>query len=352
MPTKPLTDAQCQQALDGLDLHGGSVAEAARELGLSWSAYNNRLSEARRRGLTAAGFTPVSLPTERLPTDELLTRRKRQFEKKRDYEEAAKLIKVQVRLEGPVGILHFGDPHLDDDGTDITQLERHVELVRRTEGLFGANVGDTLNNWTGRLARLYAQQSTSAAEAWQLAEWFLTRIPWLYIIAGNHDLWSGEGDPIRWIAAQSNTLYKSSEVRINLAFPNGAAVRVNARHDFAGHSQYNPAHGAMKALMFGTRDHLAVAGHRHVSGHGMLKCPHTGIAMHALQVASYKIYDRYAKEKGFRDQSFSPCAITLIDPALPTTHPDLVKVYWDPEEGAEVLKWKRSRFERKKTAAR
>jgi hypothetical protein len=246
-------------------------------------------------------------------------------------------------MDGAIGILHFGDPHVDDDGCDIEAIERHTDLVNRTEGLFAANVGDTTNNWCGRLARLYADQTTSAAQAWKIAEWFINRCNWLYMIGGNHDLWSGSGDPLRWIAKQQDALYKSSEARLALRFPNGLEVRVNARHDHSGSSIWNPAHGPMKAALMGTRDHLYVAGHKHESAYSVLKDAISGITMHACKVASYKIYDRYAKERGFRDNCLSPCALTTINPALPPDHPDLVKVWWDPEEGANYLTFLRRR---------
>ena len=184
-------------------------------------------------------FTP--LPDDDVSIEELIEQRKRKFAHKREHEEASKLIPIRVRLDGAIGLLHFGDPHVDDDGCDIEAIERHTALVNATEGLFACNVGDTTNNWTGRLARLYADQSTSAAQAWKLAEWFVNRCNWLYMIGGNHDLWSGSGDPLKWIAKQQNALYKSSEARIALRFPNGLEVRVNARHDHAGSSIWNPA---------------------------------------------------------------------------------------------------------------
>jgi hypothetical protein len=246
-------------------------------------------------------------------------------------------------MDGAIGILHFGDPHVDDDGCDIEAIERHTDLVNRTEGLFAANVGDTTNNWCGRLARLYADQTTSAAQAWKIAEWFINRCNWLYMIGGNHDLWSGSGDPLRWIAKQQDALYKSSEARLALRFPNGLEVRVNARHDHSGSSIWNPAHGPMKAALMGTRDHLYVAGHKHESAYSVLKDAISGITMHAMKVASYKIYDRYAKERGFRDNCLSPCALTTINPALPSNHPDLIKAFWDPEEGADYLTYLRRR---------
>jgi hypothetical protein len=39
--------------------------------------------------------------------------------------------------------------------------------------MYAVCVGDVTNNWVGRLAALYAEQSTTEAEAWKLAEWWL-----------------------------------------------------------------------------------------------------------------------------------------------------------------------------------
>lgn len=280
-----------------------------------------------------------------MPIKELVDYRIRLFERRQAYEEDRHLITVRVRESLPVGILHFGDPHLDDDGTDLALLKEHAELVRDTPGLYGANVGDSTNNWIGRLARLHSEQHTTAADGWRLAEWFteLVGSKWLYIVAGNHDLWSGAGNPMKWISARVNALHEESNVRIALRFPNKSVVRVNCRHDFKGSSQYNPAHGPMKALFFGVRDHIAIAGHRHESAYGVLKDPESAITMHAIRVASYKVYDRYARESQFRDQHLGPACVTVIDPRLPAEHPDLVKVFWDPHIGAEYLGWLRKR---------
>jgi hypothetical protein len=339
-----LTPETMQDAIDALAECGNKQA-AANKLGIPRATYQNRLRQAQK-----AGYTPIKrefeidpIPEPDISIDELIAHRKRQFDRKREHEDASRLIPVKVKIDGPVGILHFGDPHVDDDGTDIAALELHTKLVRTTEGLFGANVGDTTNNWTGRLARLYAEQSTSADQSWRLAEWFIKSCPWLYMIGGNHDCWSGSGDPLKWIARQQNALYKSSEARLALHFPNKAVIRINARHDHSGSSVWNPAHGPMKAVQIGLRDHIAIAGHKHESAYGVIKDPDSGITMHAIKVASYKMFDRYQKERGFRDMTLSPCALTIIDPSLSPTHPDLVKVFWEPEEGVEFLKWKRKR---------
>jgi hypothetical protein len=345
------------QILAALQEANGIRAKVAAKFGLNERSLLMRIKKMKEKGYTIPDstyqqgqpvvdkgdyeFTP--LPDDDVPIEELIAQRKRKFQHKREHEEASKLIPIKVKMAGAIGILHFGDPHVDDDGCDIEAIERHTDLVNRTEGLFAANVGDTTNNWVGRLAKLYGEQATSAAQAWRLAEWFVNRCDWLYMIGGNHDLWSGSGDPLRWIAKHQNSLYKSSEARIALRFPSGLEVRVNARHDHSGSSIWNPAHGPMKAALMGTRDHLYVAGHKHESAYSVLKDAISGITMHAMKVASYKIYDRYAKERGFRDNCLSPCALTTINPALPPDHPDLVKVWWEPEEGADYLTYLRRR---------
>lgn len=361
MPTPPLPDEVLRRTHEAWIECGKVNSHAARKVGINEHTMRTRLEQAHDRlGLdidrsdsimagygkkkSAPEFVYTPVPDGDVPVEELVEIRKKQFNKKKAHEEARKLIAVKVKVPGPIGILHFGDPHVDDDGTDIGLLEHHKKLCMTVEGLFGANVGDVSNNWIGRLARLYAEQSTSAPQAWRLVEWLLKDLKLLYLIGGNHDGWSGAGDPLKWITRQTESIYQSSEVRIGLNMPNGCVIRINARHDFGGSSMWNPAHGPMKAVFHGVRDHIAICGHKHKSGYGIIKDPDTGIACHAIQVASYKLYDRYAREHNFRDQTLSPCAVTIIDPDLPQTHPDLVKVFWDADAGVDYLKYKRRKF--------
>ena len=100
-------------------------------------------------------------------------------------------------------------------------------------------------------------------------------------------------------------------------------------------------HGAGKAFQLGNRDHIMVCGHKHVSGYMPIKDPDSGIVGHCIQVGSYKRLDRYARERGFRDQMISPCAVTVINPEA--SEAGLVQVFWEPEEAAQYLTWLRSR---------
>jgi len=373
MPNPTLSDKILKTTLAAYVKANGparSLYVVGREIGMSGETLKRRLEMAEARGMTVPprsyvetaprgatlkahlaskaakeakpDFEIPELPDDDLDADEIVAQAKAAFKHKRAYEQARRLIPVRVNIPGPIGILHFGDPHVDDAGTDLELLDRHSDLTREYPFVWGANVGDTTNNWVGRLAVLYAAQNMSRSRAIKVAERFIKRTRWLYMIGGNHDAWSGDDDPIRWIAREAGTLYQSSECRIQLNFPEGDPIRINGRHDFAGHSQWNPAHGPMKAAMIGVRDHIMVAGHRHESAHGVVKDPTTGIVCHALKVASYKVFDRYARERGFRDQALGPAAFTILQPHLPDDHPDRVIVTWDPEVGVELLKALRS----------
>lgn len=346
-----ISDAELMRTLQTLEALGGNRKETAEVLGISVRTVGDRLKTARDRGLEGAtvGYAPIipfrvesDIPEE-INLDELLERRKKQYKRKSDHEDAKKLVHIAVNIDGPIGILHMGDPHVDDDGTDIETLEKHATYCRETEGLFAATVGDLQNNWIGRLARLYGEQSTSAAEGWALTEWLVRQCEWLYIIGGNHDAWSGAGDPLAWIARHKGTLFEGWGARLQLEFPNKKTIRINARHDFAGHSMWNPAHGIAKAVQMGWRDHILTAGHKHISGYQILKDPSSGLISHAIRVAGYKIHDRYAKEKGLPDQNISPAVITVIDPTKADNDPGLVSVFHNIDIGVDYLKWLRNR---------
>jgi hypothetical protein len=335
-----------KQTLAAFNVAGGNACRAARELKISRDTFRSRLQVAQ--AYEAAGkigepeFEVAELPDSDLDIDDLLERRKKQYAQKDKAKVARRLIDVRIKIDGPIGITHFGDPHTDDDGCDIAKLERDQNTVNKTKGMFAANLGDLQNNWVGRLSHLWSQQSTSAKEAWRLTEWHVNSCQWLYLVGGNHDAWSGSGDPLEWMMRQQQGVFGYSGTRLNLKFPNGKAVRVNARHDFSGHSMWNPNHGPMKAAQGGWRDHILTCGHKHVSFvTGPLVDPATRLLTWALRCAGYKTHDRYADEKGLPDQNAFAAAVTIIDPQFGDDDTRLLTVIPDVEEGAAFLAFKR-----------
>lgn len=344
-----------------------TYTDVAAQLGIHRSTLVRRLVEARESGHEV--FPPANdstakqttlepaygraanddfleieaMPLPDLPVEEIVAHRIKEFEQKRAWEEANKLIPIKIKIPGPIGIWWFGDPHLDDDGTDIGAAFRHAELTRKYDWLFGANIGDTTNNWVGRIAHLYSQQNMGKSRALRVAEHWIKLAKWLLFIDGNHDCWSGDDNPLQWIMRGSTGLHRPDGARVELVLPYGEPVRIHARHDFKGHSMWNPGHGAVKAFHMGTRDHIKISGHKHESFETTLKDPETGIASHIIKVASYKSFDRYAKQLGLGDQALSPGCMTAIRPELAATHPDRIKVFWDADEGVDYLIYARQR---------
>jgi hypothetical protein len=282
---------------------------------------------------------------EDIPIDELISHRKRKFEVKKGGRRDKGLINIDINMKGPIGIAHFGDPHIDDDGTDIAQILHYTDIINDTEGMFAGNLGDIQNNWIGRLAALYSQQSTSAKESWRLTEYFVSKLSWIYLVAGNHDVWSGDGDPLEFLMRDHKGVYERWGARMNLRFPNGKNIRINARHTFKGNSIWNTAHGVSRAIQTGWRDHVLTCGHTHVSGYQVLKDPSSGLISHGLQVASFKMIDNYADKLGLDDKNIFNCPVTIIDPRYEDNDNRLITTIFDPESACKYLTYLRRDYE-------
>lgn len=318
---------------------GGKLRATARALGIDPMTVRKRLKKVQLASPKPFDMDP--LPDELPTAEELLERRRKQFNRKKDAKEARHLIPVRVKVAGPIGLAFVGDPHVDDDGTDIELLQRHVALFNTHEALLPLGIGDYSNNWVGRLARLYGQQSLSAAEAWVLVEWLVRSVQWLALVAGNHDCWSNDGDPIKWMAKAARVQYEANGARLGLTLPNGRIIRVNARHDFQGQSQWNAAFGVGKAAQMGWRDHILTAGHQHVSGVQVVRDPMSGLISWALRIGSYKLYDRYAEERGLPNQNFTVCPVVVVRPQFDDADNRLLTTFLEPETAAEFLSFLR-----------
>jgi hypothetical protein len=284
------------------------------------------------------------LPDGKVDIGELIARRKQAFTRRDEFAEARKLIPIKVRSNEPVGVVLIGDPHVDDDGTDLGRLQHDMDVIKSTPGLYAGCIGDLQNNWVGRLARLYGSQETTTSQAWQLVEWFVheLRKDWLFMVQGNHDHWSGAGDPLRWIQRQAGVqLTGDHAVRLALRFPNGAEVRIAARHDWPGHSMWNPSHGQLKAANLTHHDHIIVSGHKHTGGYQLLRIPVSGMLAHCLQLGSYKVHDEYAETLGLPARQIAPSATAIIDPSA--SEVGQVRIEHDIEAAADYLTWLRKR---------
>lgn len=302
-----------QEVVDALQDARGNASEAARILGCSRGAVLHH-----RRKLNVA-----ELPDREVPIDTIIQRHINDFARLQEAEQARELIPVTVEEKKPYGILHFGDLHLDNPGSDVRRAFALAEVVRGTDGLYAGEIGDATDNWKGRLCDEYANSRNTRTDGIRLYEAWLKRLDFrntlLYANEGNHNAWSESGcDPIEWLLRSGMAPYEPG-IRLLFQHNNGVNVVLNTRHDFPGHSMHNTAHGPNRA-MSRWADHIAICGHKHEAGYNIIQSPvpESGIGMgrisHCIRLGSFKRYDKYAKRKGFSQQGLSPVCVTIIDP--------------------------------------
>lgn len=338
---------------------GASMVKIAHELGVSrdtiyrrvkiWKAEETQPTKAIPFSIVQEDDTaPIlgpDLPSDKgLSVDELRQIKAKQFRRLEAYHKAQKWMPFKVNVEGPIGICFFGDPHLDDNGCDWPMLEEHVDAVVRTEHCYGINLGDTHNNWVGRLMRKYADQDTSKDTAYKLAEWFFAKsgIDWLVMLLGNHDTFTDDGARVLRRMCTNICPMVDWRAQFKLVFPNGRECLIDAAHDHKGHSQWNSLHGQERVAAFGRAPHIAIAGHRHNWAIKQKELVELEMVTWLARARGYKAIDNYAKTGGFDQQDHGHSILAVIDSdANPV---NFIQLFADPLEGLEYLKFKRSKL--------
>jgi hypothetical protein len=345
----------------------GAVREAAERMGISRQTMENRLATgARKYGLKwdEAFYRPKAgapiFEVDGLPDDgepnarELIDQLKVRHLKRKAFDDAAKLQTLRISMPGPIAVAFFGDPHIDDPGCAWSDLERDIATCRDTPGMMAVNIGDTTNNWVGRLMGLYANQEVTSRQALTLIEWVLTEIPWLVTVGGNHDTWNTQKGDVSEVIHRLKKLpglYENVGARMRVCLPGGAEFTMNVRHDFPGGSQFNPAHALVRQTLFDHRDHILACGHRHTSGYIPIWHNDPARLCHGFRVGTYKDFDHYAKEKGFKESNWARSMAAVIDPDYADDPVRYIKPFFSLEEAAEYLTWRRGKWEAGRSAA-
>lgn len=348
MAGENLTDEQCLERLKAFQTFG-SYKAAHEATGLSRNSIKRGVETAKARGLDAGqdGIELPDFPADDIPIERLLDLVEERTEIRKASYDAHTWFPVKVKDDRPIGILWFGDPHVDDNGCDWKLLRHHARLCSSTEGLFGANIGDSSNNWAGRLAALYAKQETSVKTARRMVQWLMldSGIKWLLFLIGNHDQWGDGAEILSLMAAKHKTqkiVCHDWEARFVLQFKNGAECRINAAHDFAGNSMWNPLHGTVKAAKFGDKTDLLVCGHLHNWAISQWEMAEKGTIPVMIRVKGYKTNDDYARKLGHHEQKEGAAILTIIDPRSPNRAGRVVP-YADVDSGVDYLKWLRAK---------
>ena len=98
------------------------------------------LTDRRVRQLVTDGILPKKSERGRYELIEHMTSR---YSKWRNAKDARQPIPVRMSDDEPVGLMFFGDPHLDSPQCDWPELRRCVAICESTEGMRGVSLGAT-----------------------------------------------------------------------------------------------------------------------------------------------------------------------------------------------------------------
>lgn len=316
MPMRAVPDELLIEARRAVE-HAPSKAEAARQLGIPVNTLKSRLEMADARfGAERVGEEIVfpDLEPDDLPIDELIDLARERSRLRLQAEKAKQNQIIRIKHSEPSVIAFVGDPHLDDDGCDWDRLLADVALLRQPN-VYAVNVGDTTNNWVGRLMRLYANQEASRKTARRYARWFLegAGVRWIVWCMGNHDDWESGADILRLMNTRGIVMDDWSS-RFTIEWGNGAQVPFWVAHDFPGSSQWNRMHALMKAAMMRGGAAVYAAGHRHVPGLHWEALEDKDASYWALRSKGYKAIDSHTKRLGYGQIEEGHTTAVVVDP--------------------------------------
>jgi UDP-2,3-diacylglucosamine pyrophosphatase LpxH len=209
--------------------------------------------------------------------------------------------------------------------------------------MFGVNVGDTTNNWVGRLTRLFGDQDTSQNTARKLARWLLadSGVTWLAWIMGNHDAWN-EGIEILKGMNGSQIPMEDWQARFSIVFPNGKVCKTWVAHNFAGNSIWNSLHGAQRAAHTKAEAHIYACGHLHNWAIHQEESASRDFTYWLLRAKGYKAFDDHAEHLGHFPQQEGEAITAVIDPHA-KSEAGFVQCFADMELAADFLTFLRNR---------
>lgn len=341
MGAHTLSDDDCRAALDAYEKHGQNKVHAADSLGLNRKTYEHRLNAAMARKDKLKPVTLPTFPDDDLPVRELIEISKKRFQKREAHASARKWSPIKVNIPGPIGLSFFGDPHVDNNGCNWPLLDHHCDLHRKTEGLFAVNIGDTTDNWMGRLLRLAAKSDTSQGTARKLAKWLLLEsgVTWLANLIGNHDDWNDGAAVLEAMAGHKVPMH-DWQAQFKLVFPKGRECKVWAAHNFAGHSMWNTLHGPQKAAHTKSEADIYAAGHTHNWAVHQEESASREFVYWLIRSRGYKFIDDHAEKLGHAGQQEGAAITAIIDPEAKSMA-GFVQCYADMDEAVDYLKHKR-----------
>lgn len=254
-------------------------------------------------------------------------------------------VSMLPRIKSPVFILGlFGDPHLDNPGTDLDLFEQEIQRLDASQHVHGVCIGDMFDNWVRALA-FAGQSSTDPYAAWIVFEDMMDHNPLDALVLGNHDVWnSGTANVLVEFCRARGIVVRRSGATFLAQIEGCAPLTIAARHQWRGNSMYSEAHSLKRAAMQGHTDaDILVGGHFHQGENRTHVRPHDGRVSKLVMLDAFKRLDDYANDRGFMSADVPPVVWVVCDARLPLNSHERVQPFYDFSTARAVHEYRRGR---------
>lgn len=338
----PVSPEQIQQIMNLYEEYGNCVV-VAEVLSMTPRTVQRHVAQHKEELIINATELP-GFPDDDIPVEEIIKLMEDRYSQRETHAFSKKWMPFRPQVDGPIGVAFVGDPHLDNNGCNWPLLTSDVKIIAEAEGMYGVNIGDTTDNWVGRLIKEYANSDTSRNTATKLIKWFMKDcgINWWLWLHGNHDLWN-YGDEILEALNNKVIIMEDWQCQFKIVFKNKVEGRVWAAHTFPGNSMWNSLHAMQKAAHMKDWAHLYIGGHTHNWALHKEESASKEFIYWLARARGYKFLDDYADRLGHQSQQSGATIISVWDPYA-SREANFLQCYDDVEEGASILEWKRGRW--------
>jgi hypothetical protein len=267
------------------------------------------------------GLTPAS----RVPdTDDLWGRVTAMQQKDEQKTENRYAQEVLIPDGRPVLLVLLADIHLGGRHVDYMRAKHDAELIRDTDGVYAAILGDTIDNWIGEANIMAVQREQPIQHSEELAlldSWIgMMRDKLIAVVSGNHELRSYNHaglDILQRALVGVTTLYDQQEIRFLLRLGE-ASWPWKLRHSWVKKSKLSPSHGLEHDARFNDGSWVFGVGahyHTQTTFRMFVDAAHDNTVKLAINLGSYQRDSAYARKLNLPQSISSGSAGLMLWPS-------------------------------------
>lgn len=216
--------------------------------------------------------------------------------------------RVQLPADQVCGVVFGGDFHLGHTHTNYDLVHTYFKTIKEVPNLFTVLMGDIIDNSVNAYSPKGTTNIVDKYGQMRLVEHLLYSVgdggKILYMIEGNHEMRSYLSDHFRvcdWLCGEHNNRYGGYGKPFTIQHGEHS-YKVFVRHHAKGHSQYNPLHACIRAILFEYSEYardadIVATAHKHESA--VARYNVGGKERMLLAIGNSVNWDDYAERSGF-----------------------------------------------------